>query len=80
MSSRGFFPADARMHREEEWTLSRMSSNQAGEAKTDRSASDTGIAAHNSPENNVLQGEPTRLHRRFVFTDPIAFRSVSQSV
>ncbi|OBT65465.1 hypothetical protein VE03_04964 [Pseudogymnoascus sp. 23342-1-I1] len=69
-----FLQSDARLHREEDWTLSRTSSLQASLSKGAQPASLDGNATHGSPEANTQQPGSTTSHRRFVFTDPIAFR------
>ncbi|KFX92116.1 hypothetical protein O988_07419 [Pseudogymnoascus sp. VKM F-3808] len=73
MASRAFLQSDARLHREEDWTLSRASSIQAS-SKSARQASLDGTATHGSPEATTQQSGSTVPLRRFVFTDPIAFR------
>ncbi|KFY21658.1 hypothetical protein V493_07217 [Pseudogymnoascus sp. VKM F-4281 (FW-2241)] len=74
MTSKSFFQTDGRLHREEDWTLSRTSSIQASSLNGARSASLDGKATHGSPETIAQQSGSTASHRRFVFTDPIAFR------
>ncbi|KFY47051.1 hypothetical protein V494_00185 [Pseudogymnoascus sp. VKM F-4513 (FW-928)] len=74
MASRSFLQSDARLHREEDWTLSRTSSIQASSSRSPGPASLDGHATRGSPEANTQQPGPGASHRRFVFTDPIAFR------
>lgn len=78
-ASRTFFASDPRMHREEEWTLSRTTSqqnthhkkhNQKHEPRFEEEA-DSRI----SIENVTPPGErETVLQQRFVLPDPVAFR------
>jgi hypothetical protein len=69
------------MHKEEEWTLSRIASQQqhsrkASESKTtvqapaggEQTMGVPGAASNGSPSSSTPQ------RRRFVFTDPVAFR------
>ncbi|OBT39180.1 hypothetical protein VE00_10269 [Pseudogymnoascus sp. WSF 3629] len=74
MAPSSFLQSDARLHREEDWTLSRTSSIQASSSKSPGPASLDGNATHGTPETNTQQSGSTASHRRFVFTDPIAFR------
>ncbi|ELR07395.1 hypothetical protein VC83_07507 [Pseudogymnoascus destructans] len=74
MAPSSFLQSDARLHREEDWTLSGTSSVQASSSKSPGPASLDGNATYGTPETNTHQSGSTASHRRFVFTDPIAFR------
>lgn len=74
MTSRPFLQSNAGLHREEDWTLSRASSVQSSSVKNGRPPSREGNATHGSPEASTKESGSVVLHRKFVFTDPIAFR------
>jgi hypothetical protein len=70
------FPAvtvHAGMHKEEEWTLSRIASN-AQKAKANGQAPESG--EQNKVDLPAASNGNSPQRRRFVFTDPVAFRWV----
>jgi hypothetical protein len=73
--SRLSLPTDGRIHNEEELTLSRMSSRLSTLATSNgHSSVSTG---NDIADSAVLSNVDRPQHRRLVFTDPVAFRSVS---
>ena len=74
MSSRFAFPHayDPQMHREENLTLSRSSSQKNGANRLNGSPSQPGSATDTSKVN----GSHMVQRRHFVFADPVAFRYV----
>lgn len=71
------------MHREEQWTLARVASDQARQAKTDESKVSGSASASVEPKMGDMPapsagngGGNIPQRRRFVFTDPVAFRFV----
>jgi hypothetical protein len=72
--SRISFPTDGRMHNEEEFTLSRMSSRLSTQAASNSHSSVS--AGHDVADPAVTNNGNLPQRRRLVFTDPVAFRSV----
>lgn len=64
------------MHREEDWTLARKASNQKALSRLNSNITDAAgtqqVESDGSKDSSV-----TPQRRRLVFTDPVAFRCVS---
>jgi hypothetical protein len=74
MASRLPFPNDPQMRLEEEVTLLRKSSHQAGQTKPNGHSPDSTV--QKVGDSTVNQNDHAPQRRRFVFTDPVAFRFV----
>jgi hypothetical protein len=74
MASRLPHPNDPRMRLEEDLTLLRKSSQQAGQTKQNGHPPDP--AVQKARDSTVSQNDHAPQRRRFVFTDPVAFRFV----
>jgi hypothetical protein len=77
MASRLPFPNDPQMRLEDDLTLLRKSSQQGGQAKQNGHPPDS--TAQKVGDSTVNQNGHAPQRRRFVFTDPVAFRSVLES-
>lgn len=74
MASRLPSPNDHQMRLDEELTLPRKASNQAGQTKSNGHPPDSAVQKAADPTDKHNDHAPQR--RRFVFTDPVAFRFV----
>jgi hypothetical protein len=74
MASRLPFPNDPQMRLEEDLTLLPESSQQTGQTKQNGHLPNS--AAQNAGDSTVNQNDHAPQRRRFVFTDPVAFRFV----
>jgi hypothetical protein len=74
MASRLPFTNDPQMRLEDDLTLLRKSSQQAGQTKQNSHPPDP--AVHNAGDSTVNKNDHAPQRRRFVFTDPVAFRFV----
>jgi len=74
MASRLPYPNDPQMRLEEDLTLLQKSSQQAGQTKQNGYPPDPAVQKAGDSTANQNDHAPQR--RRFVFTDPVAFRFV----
>jgi hypothetical protein len=73
MASRILANADARVYREEETTAARIAAQQNGMASANGNVQQPGASQEASPSSKT-----DHLRRRYVFTDPVAFRYLEE--